>query len=338
MADKFEIAYYKGLQDSGKLDSEITDKMELAYAQALLEEEEAKKKSGIQDGQENSGVGQTQNQENQASEEYQSSSVPMGQDISSEIQKQSGDGLLNTQSNTSVQDNLGSQGKGPLRLEEEGVGPGTPEYESMFAPETQQEVINPTSITKEDIDNNRDQLQSFQQATRNDSYVQNPEGYSDTPELTKADKLVITESLDKNRSEIYRKEFLDKYSEINFTTDIDDIYSNCDVISLHLPHTKQTDKLINNIVINTKLKKQPIIINTARGKLIDPVAVISGIKNKLIKGYLCDVLDTEPILKNEILLGVENIIITPHVGSRTYENVQNQGLKSISNLINSLYD
>ena len=49
-------------------------------------------------------------------------------------------------------------------------------------------------------------------------------------------------------------------------------------------------------------------------------------------------LDTEPILKNEILLGVENIIITPHVGSRTYENVQNQGLKSISNLINSLYD
>ena len=50
------------------------------------------------------------------------------------------------------------------------------------------------------------------------------------------------------------QEFLDKYSEINFTTDIDDIYSKCDVISLHLPHTKQTDKLINDIVINTKLK------------------------------------------------------------------------------------
>jgi D-3-phosphoglycerate dehydrogenase len=134
------------------------------------------------------------------------------------------------------------------------------------------------------------------------------------------------------------QEFLDKYSEINFTTDIDDIYSKCDVISLHLPHTKQTDKLINDIVITTKLKKQPIIINTARGKLIDPVAVISGIKNKLIKGYLCDVLETEPILENEILLGIENIIITPHVGSRTFENVQNQGLKSILNLINLLND
>ena len=104
------------------------------------------------------------------------------------------------------------------------------------------------------------------------------------------------------------QEFLDKYSEISFTTNVDDIYSKCDVISLHLPHTKQTDKLINDIVINKKLKKQPIIINTARGKLIDPIAVISGIKNKLIKGYLCDVLETEPILENEILLGIENII------------------------------
>ena len=128
------------------------------------------------------------------------------------------------------------------------------------------------------------------------------------------------------------QEFLDKYSEISFTTNIDDIYSKCDVISLHLPHTEQTDKLINDIVINTKLKKQPIIINTSRGKLIDPIAVISGIKNKLINGYLCDVLETEPILENEILLGIENIIITPHVGSRTYENVQNQGVKSIVNL------
>ena len=128
------------------------------------------------------------------------------------------------------------------------------------------------------------------------------------------------------------QEFLDQYSEIGFSTDIDDIYSKCDIISLHLPHTKQTDKLINDIVINTKLKKQPIIINTARGKLIDPVAVISGVKNKLIKGYLCDVLETEPILENEILLGIENIIITPHVGSRTFENVQNQGEIAIENL------
>ena len=133
------------------------------------------------------------------------------------------------------------------------------------------------------------------------------------------------------------QEFLDKYQKINFTINIDDIYNKCDIISLHLPHTKETDKLINYSVIKTKLKKQPIIINTARGKLIDPTAVIYGIKNNLIKGYLCDVLETEPLTENVILLGIENIIITPHVGSRTYENVQNQGLESINNLKKLLF-
>jgi len=132
------------------------------------------------------------------------------------------------------------------------------------------------------------------------------------------------------------QEFLDKYSEISFTTNIDDIYSKCNIISLHLPHTNQTDKLIDDIVITKKLKKQPIIINTARGKLIDPEAIILGIKNKLIKGYLCDVLETEPILENEVLLGIENIIITPHVGSRTFENVEQQGLITLTNLINTI--
>ena len=131
------------------------------------------------------------------------------------------------------------------------------------------------------------------------------------------------------------QEFLDKYSEINFTKNIDDIYSKCDVISLHIPHTKQTDKLINDIVITTKLKKQPIIINTARGKLVDPNSIISGINNKLIKGYLCDVLEIEPILENEIFLGIKNIIITPHIGSRTFQNIEKQGIKSVQNLINN---
>ncbi len=132
------------------------------------------------------------------------------------------------------------------------------------------------------------------------------------------------------------QEFLDRYSEIYFTEKIDDIYSKCDIISLHIPHTKQTDKLINYNVIHEKLKRQPIIINTARGKLIDPSAIITGIKNKLIKGYLCDVLENEPILENEILLGTDNIIITPHVGSRTFENVEKQGIAAIKNLKNNL--
>ena len=132
------------------------------------------------------------------------------------------------------------------------------------------------------------------------------------------------------------KIFLDEHSDIKFVTDLDTIYEKCDIISLHLPHNNSSDKLINDYVIKTKLKKQPIIINTSRGKLVEPKAIICGIKNKLIKGYLCDVLNEEPITKKEILINVENVIITPHVGSRTYENVEKQGIYAIKNLKNSL--
>ena len=132
------------------------------------------------------------------------------------------------------------------------------------------------------------------------------------------------------------QEFLDKYSEINFTTDIDDIYSECDVISLHLPHNKITDKIINREVIFNKFKKTPILINTSRGKLIDTNALIDGLDNDKISGYLTDVLEIEPISINEPLIGLDNVIITPHVGSRTYQSVEKQALMSIRNLIKQL--
>jgi D-3-phosphoglycerate dehydrogenase / 2-oxoglutarate reductase len=132
------------------------------------------------------------------------------------------------------------------------------------------------------------------------------------------------------------QEFLDKYSEINFTTDIDDIYSKCDVISLHLPHNKMTDKIINREVIFNKFKKTPILINTSRGKLIDTNALIDGLDNDKISGYLTDVLEIEPISINEPLIGLDNVIITPHVGSRTYQSVEKQALMSIRNLIKQL--
>ena len=48
-------------------------------------------------------------------------------------------------------------------------------------------------------------------------------------------------------------------------------------------------------------------------------------------------LETEPVLENEILLGIENVIITPHVGSRTLENIEKQAILSIKNLINELH-
>ena len=130
------------------------------------------------------------------------------------------------------------------------------------------------------------------------------------------------------------QDFLDKYLEIEFVDTVDSIYERADVISLHLPHTAKTEHLINREVIFNKLKRQPILINTARGMLVDSLSLIEGLKERKLRGYLTDVLSHEPMLDNEILRGVDNIIITPHVGSRTFQSVQRQGTMAVNNLIN----
>lgn len=131
-------------------------------------------------------------------------------------------------------------------------------------------------------------------------------------------------------------EFIASYPEMTFTRDVNDIYENANVISLHIPHTPQSEKLINHDVIFDKLKKKPIIINTSRGMLIDADAVIEGLAQEKIKGYLTDVLAVEPMEEAEKLRGVENVIITPHVGSRTYQSVVRQGSMAVNNLLELL--
>lgn len=128
--------------------------------------------------------------------------------------------------------------------------------------------------------------------------------------------------------------FLEQNSYIQFVTGLNSIYEKADIISLHLPHTPDSEYLIDKEVIFNKFKQCPILINTSRGMLVNSKAIINGIKEKKLKGYLTDVLSQEPMPQNEILKGVENVIITPHVGSRTFQSVERQGLMAVNNLIN----
>lgn len=127
--------------------------------------------------------------------------------------------------------------------------------------------------------------------------------------------------------------FLKDYPEVTFENSLNAIYSNADIISLHLPHTPESEKMINEEVVFKKLKRAPILINTSRGMLIDSNAVIKGLKEGKIRGYLADVLAQEPMADDEVLKGVENVIITPHVGSRTFQSVERQGTMAVKNLI-----
>lgn len=104
-----------------------------------------------------------------------------------------------------------------------------------------------------------------------------------------------------------------------------------DVISIHVPHSKQTDQLFDNKVFR-KMKKSSFLINTARGKIVNEDHLLRALKNKLIAGAGLDVFESEPIEKNHPLTKIENVTLAPHIGSSTKETRAKMAEITIKNL------
>lgn len=97
-------------------------------------------------------------------------------------------------------------------------------------------------------------------------------------------------------------------------TAFDEVLAKADIISLHCPLTDETRHLINDEVI-AKMQKTPLIINVARGAIVDSHAVIDGLKRGQILGYCTDVFEHEPPKQNEPLLSLTDhprVFFTPH--------------------------
>jgi D-3-phosphoglycerate dehydrogenase len=77
-------------------------------------------------------------------------------------------------------------------------------------------------------------------------------------------------------------------------------------------------------------------VNTARGGLVVDEDVVAACKSGKLFGYGADVLDPEPMKAPHVFQEVDNILVTPHVGSRTNESVERQGLRAANNLVNFL--
>ena len=99
---------------------------------------------------------------------------------------------------------------------------------------------------------------------------------------------------------------------------VDELVQDSQIVSLHIPVTAKTENTIDERRLKL-MNKNTIIINTARGNLIDEEALINALKNKEIGGAALDVYREEP-LKNMKLSSCENnLILTPHIGSQTIE-------------------
>jgi D-3-phosphoglycerate dehydrogenase len=100
---------------------------------------------------------------------------------------------------------------------------------------------------------------------------------------------------------------------------IEELLKVADIISLHLPATPQTENIINENTIKM-MKKNAILINTARGQLIDEDALIKALKEEIIGGAALDVYKKEPLDNEGLWKFDKNLILTPHIASQSKEN------------------
>ena len=109
---------------------------------------------------------------------------------------------------------------------------------------------------------------------------------------------------------------------------IKDLVSSSDIISLHVPETNQTKNLINKTIIS-QCKQGSILINYARGEVVDLNALSKAIIDKKMAGAAIDVFPVEPEKNGDSfttpLQGLPNVILTPHIGGSTEEAQENIG-------------
>jgi len=116
--------------------------------------------------------------------------------------------------------------------------------------------------------------------------------------------------------------------------ELDRLLAESDIVTLHLPLTEETRHLINKNTL-AKIKKGSFLINTARGPIVDEHDLVEALREGILAGAALDVFETEPNVNPE-LIGMENVILTPHIASATYEAREKMGELAVSAILKVL--
>ena len=111
---------------------------------------------------------------------------------------------------------------------------------------------------------------------------------------------------------------------------LEEVMQEADFVSLHCPGGDETRHLINSVRL-ARMKPSAFIINTARGDVIDPAALIAALRQGKIAGAGLDVYEGEPRVQEEFLT-MENVVLFPHLGSASMETRVAMGLRAIENV------
>ncbi len=101
-------------------------------------------------------------------------------------------------------------------------------------------------------------------------------------------------------------------------TPLEKLLSRADIITLHVPLTSSTEKMINARALMT-MKPKALLINTSRGRVMDEPILLEALREKWISGAALDVFGKEPISGDHPLAKLDNVVLSPHIGAMTQE-------------------
>lgn len=125
------------------------------------------------------------------------------------------------------------------------------------------------------------------------------------------------------------REIINRYGAMQCNSP-EEVLEQSDFVSLHCPGGEATYHLLNADRLK-KMPKHAFLINTARGDVVDEQALVQALKNGTIAGAGLDVFEKEPQVTEE-LLGMDNVVLFPHLGSATTETRVAMGLRAFANI------
>ena len=132
-----------------------------------------------------------------------------------------------------------------------------------------------------------------------------------------------------------RRRDLETRFGLRFAETLDELLKQSDYVSLHVPLTRETYHMIGKNQLNT-MRSNAILVNTTRGAVVDQQALVKALQNQTIRGAALDVMEEEPINPGDPILNLENVVLTPHIGSASEGTRRKMEIIAVENLLNGL--
>ncbi len=127
----------------------------------------------------------------------------------------------------------------------------------------------------------------------------------------------------------------DEMAQVRYVSRIEDLLQDAHFVSLHMNISRDNREFIGRDRL-AMCRPGVFIINVSRGALVDHYALADALRSGHVAGYGADVLEPEPVTAGNPLLGLSNVVLTPHIASRTFDSVAKQGMAALLNIIEVL--